>query len=64
MGAANLGIDQGGSVCLDIRTDLLGSGTIGPAIQVRYVVPETAYAEGSGRIPPIGGPHTDKMATE
>ena len=31
---------------------LLGGGTLGPAIQVRYMGPDTAYAEGAGRIPP------------
>ena len=52
MGAAESGTDQGGSGCPDIREDLPGGGTIGPAILVRYIGPEPAYAEGAGCIPP------------
>ena len=48
----DLGTDQGGIGCPDIRSDLLGGGTIGPAIWVRDVGPDTGYAEGAGRIPP------------
>ena len=51
MGAADLGIDQGGSGCPDIGTYLLGSGVIGPDIWVRYMGPDTAYAEGVGKFP-------------
>ena len=52
MGASNLGVNQGGSGCLDIGTDLLGVGAIVPAIWVRDVGPDTANAEDFGRIPP------------
>ena len=33
--ADNWGIDQGGSGCLDIGTDIFGGGTIGTDIQFR-----------------------------
>ena len=52
VGAADLGVDQGGSGLTDIGTDLLGSGAISPAIQVRDMGPDTAYTEGVGRFPP------------
>ena len=52
VGAADSGTEQGGSRCPYIRADLLGSGTIGPTIWVRDIVPDTAYAEGDGQIPP------------
>ena len=52
VGADNSGVEQGGRRFQDIGIDLLGSGAIGPAIRVRYMVPDTAYAEGVGRIPP------------
>ena len=35
VGAANLSIEQGGSGCPDIRTDIFGGGTIGTDIQFR-----------------------------
>ena len=52
MGAANSGIDQGGSRCPDIGTDIFGGGTIGPAIRVINMGPDTVYIEGAGIIPP------------
>ena len=52
VGAANLGVEQEGSGCQDIGTDLLSGGASGPAIRVRDMGPDTAYAEGVGRIPP------------
>ena len=58
MGAADLGTDQGGSGFLDIGADILGDDTIGPAIRVKDMGPNTAYAEGPGWIPPQGGPQT------
>ena len=45
MGAAESGIEKGERGCLKIRTGLLGGGAIGPAKQVRYMGPDTAYAE-------------------
>ena len=63
MVAVESGIEQGGIGCPDIGTDLLGGGTIGPDIWVRYMVPDAAYEEGVGRIPPQGGPQADGMAT-
>ena len=51
VGAADSGFDQGGSGCLYIGTDLLGGGAIGPAIWVRDMGTDTAYAEGVGRFP-------------
>ena len=56
MGAADSYIDQGGSGCPDIGTDLLGVGAIGTAIRVRDMGPDAAYEEGIGRIPPRSGP--------
>ena len=56
MGAADSDIDQRRSRCPYIGTDLLGGGTIGPAIQVRDMSPDAVYEEGVWRIPPQGGP--------
>ena len=54
VGAADSYIDQGGSGCPDIGTDLLGGGAIGTAVRVRDMGPDAAYEEGIGRIPPQG----------
>ena len=62
VGAADSYTDQGGSGCPDIRTDLLGSGALGPAVRVRDMGPDTAYEEGIGRITPQGGPQADGTA--
>ena len=62
VGAADSYINQGGSGCPDIRTDLLGGGAIGPAIRVRDMGPDAAYEESIGRIPPQGGPQDDGTA--
>ena len=51
-GAANSGVEQGGSGFQDIGSDLLGGGAIDPGIQVKDMGPDTAYAEGVGSIPP------------
>ena len=56
MGAAESCIEQGGIVCPDIGTDLLGSGAICPVIRVRDMGPDTAYAEVFGWIPPYVSP--------
>ena len=56
-------IKQGGSGCPDIVTDLLGSGAIGPSIQVRDMGPDAAHEYDVGRIPPQGGLQADGMAT-
>ena len=42
MVASNLGVNQGGSGCPEIGTDILGGGAIGPAIRVRDMGPDTA----------------------
>ena len=63
VGAADSGTEHVGSICPDIGADLLGGGTISPAIQVRYMGPESVYAEGAGRIPPYGGLQTDGAVT-
>ena len=52
MGAADSDIEQGGRGCPDIGTYLIGGSTIGPAVWVRDMGPEPAYAEGAGQIPP------------
>ena len=48
----NLGVYQVGSGCQDIRVDLFSGGASGTDIWVRYMGPDTAYAEGVGQIPP------------
>ena len=63
VGAADLGNEQGDRGCLDIRAYLLGSGTIGAAIQVRDLGPYPAYAEGVGNISTQGCPQNDRSAT-
>ena len=50
MGAADSVTDQGERGYLDIGEDLLGVGTIGPVIRVRYMGPDTAYVESAGLI--------------
>ena len=52
MGADESHTEKGGSGVLDIGEDLLGGGTIGPALRVRYMGPDPADAEGDGRVPP------------
>ena len=52
MGAVDSYIDQGGSGCPDIGTDLLGVGAIGTAVRVRDMGLDAAYEEGIGRITP------------
>ena len=52
VGAANSGVEQGGSRCQDIGTDLFWGGTIGPAIRFIYMGTDTLYEEGVGRIQP------------
>ena len=63
MGAVDLDIEQGGSGCPDIGTDLLGGSAIGNAVRVRDMGPDTAHEEGVGRIPPQGGPQADGAET-
>ena len=46
------GVGKGVSGCPYIGTDLLGGGSIGPAIQVRDIGTDTDYTEGVGQIPP------------
>ena len=52
VGAANLGVEQGGSGCQDIGIDLFSGGVISPAIRARDIGTDTVYAKGVGRIPP------------
>ena len=47
---------EGGGGCPDLRTDILGGGSVGPIIQVEYVGDYTAHWEGVGPIPPHCGP--------
>ena len=63
MGAADSEIDQGGSGCPDIRTDLIGGDATGPDIQVIYMGPDAMSEEGVGRISPQGGLQADGTAT-
>ena len=50
--AADLGTEQGGSGFQDMWADLLGGGTISPALRVRDMGPDPPDAKGTGRIPP------------
>ena len=59
----NLGIEQGGKVCPDIGRDVFGGGTMGPAVWVREMGPNTAYADGPGRISPHSSLKTDGTET-
>ena len=52
MGAADSVTEQIERRCPEIGANILGGGTIGPDIWFRYIGPDTAYAEGAGRIPP------------
>ena len=63
MGPAESDIDQGGSLCTDIRIDLLGGSSIVNAVRVRDMGSEAAYKEGVGQIPPQGVPQADMEAT-
>ena len=49
-------------LCKNIGTDLPGSGAIGNYMRVRYMGPNTVYADGVGRFPPQGGPQADGTA--
>ena len=60
---ADLDIEQGGSGCPDIGTDLLGGSAIGNAVRVRDMGPDTAHEEGAGRIPQQDDPQADRAAT-
>ena len=63
MGADESGIYQGGSECPYIGADLLGGGTVGPALRVRDMGPDPADTEVAGRIPTYVGPQTDGATT-
>ena len=52
VGSADSVNEQGGSGFLDIRSDLLGGGTIVPAVWFRYMGSDTAYADVAGQISP------------
>ena len=53
---ADSDIEQGGSGCPDIGTDLLGCDAISPDIRVIDMGPDAMYEEDVGQIPPQGGP--------
>ena len=63
MGAADSYIDQVGSGCPYIGTDLLGSGTIGTYVQIIDLGPDAVHEDVVGRIPPQGGPQSEWAAT-
>ena len=60
MGAAVSGAEQGGRRCPDLREDFSGIGLGGHDIWVGDVGYDTAYREVLGRIPPLGGPQSDR----
>ena len=63
MGAAVSDADQEGIRCPDLGEDLRGGGSGGHSLQVRDMSNDTAHWEVFGRIPPQGGPHTDREKT-
>ena len=56
VGAAELGVEQGGCGCPDIGPDLLGGGSVSHAVWVGDVGHEILCWEGFGKIPPPGCP--------
>ena len=63
VGAADLGVEQGGCGCPDIGPDLLGGGSVSHAVWVGDVGHEILCWEGFGKIPPQGGPKYDGEET-
>ena len=63
MGAADSGVEQGGFGCPDLGPDLPGGGSVGNDLWVGDVGRDTLHWEGFGRIPPQGGPQSDREAT-
>ena len=45
---------------MDLGTDILGGGSVGPFVRVRYVGGDTANWEGVGQIPSQGDPQYDR----
>ena len=60
---AELGVEEGGCVCLDLGPYLLGGGSVGHTLQVGDVGHGTAHWECFGRIPPQNGPQAEREAT-
>ena len=56
---ADWDIQQVQSVCPDLGPDLLGGGSVGHTLRVGDMGTDTTHEEGSGRIPPQGGPKAD-----
>ena len=54
MGKADEGAKLGGRGCPEIRTDLLGGGPFGHAVQVRDIGHNPPHWEGVGQITPQG----------
>ena len=48
---------------MDLRPDLLGSGSVGHDLRVRDVIHDTTYWEGFGQITPQVDPQADGEAT-
>ena len=63
MGAVDFGVDQGGCICPDLGTDLVGSVSVVQDLRIGDVGHDTRHWEGFGRIPPLGGPQADGEAT-
>ena len=63
MVVADMGLDQGGGLCLGLGTDILRGGAVGPAIQIQDMGDEATHQEGIGQISPQGEPQDDVEAT-
>ena len=60
VGAVESGVEQGGCRCPDLGPDLLSGGSVRNYLRVGDVGHGNAHGEGSGRIPPQGGPQADR----
>ena len=60
MGKDEAGLVQGGGGFLELSTDILGGGSVGPLVWFIDVGDNAAHLEGVGQIPPQGGPQADR----
>ena len=63
VGESDAGIEQVGCGCLDLGTDILCGGSVGPVVRVRDVGDDAAHWEGVGKIPPQVSLQADREAT-
>ena len=55
-------LDQGGVGCPELGPDILGGGSVGPILRVRYVCDDAAHLEGVARIPLQGDTQANREA--